>query len=145
MNPTSSTTGAQAPLGRTELEALGAELRRSIEDVGKHGWSVMPSQREQVDGDWKRVVAALRQCQVRLAKHPKVPSFTISRDENEVTVKVSDGSPRGAYLILSRHHPARRDAPEDRIWLTQVGQPEKDFPEVADGMTELIARIAAKL
>jgi len=146
MNTPSSAPGGQTPLSGVELQALGAQLSQSIKTSDKHGWSVMPTQKEQLDAEWKQVVAALRQCQARLARHPKVPFFTISRDETEVSVKVSDGSsPRGAYVILSRSHPTRRDAPPTEVWLTEVGQPEKAFADAADAMAELIGRVASRI
>jgi hypothetical protein len=139
-------TNSATPLDAKGLEALGAELQKGIAHrADPSDLSVMPTQQEQVEGEWKRVVAAMRQCQLRLARHPKVPFFSVSRDEKEISVKINDGTPRGGYIVLTRNHPSGKEPSSSQVWLSDMGQPEKACPSPAEGMSQLLQRIAARL
>lgn len=95
---------------------------------------------------WKELIAHARQMQARYGHHPRFLEFSVSKDEREVIVKITEESRRGyAYFCLSRSHPEGRYPDMQAVWLREVGRDDVSFSEPQRGLEELVSRIAPRL
>ena len=100
-----------------------------------------------LDAEWKKVVDSVRKLQARLQRHPKVQHFVISKDDTEISVKITDANARRnySYFILSRNHPEKKYAGLDVVWLSEFGEDDRNFREPSEALAELVRAIAPKL
>lgn len=96
---------------------------------------------------WRRTLAQAMKLHARLARDPRLCSFDISGDHEEISVKVAAHPPHAdAYFILSRHEPDSRELPPmECVWLRQIGEPDVLFEKPLDGLRELAVRLARLL
>ena len=100
----------------------------------------------QVDAEWIRVLVSIRQLKAKIEKHPKVQHFTISRDEQEVSIKVEDSSKRGySYYVLGRRHPTGKYDDPGVVWMCELGGEELSYKQAKEAMADLVRRIAPRL
>lgn len=99
-----------------------------------------------VDNEWIEVLKSIRELQAKVKDNPKIHHFTISRDQQEVSVKIEDSSKRGhSYYILSRRHPTGKFADLGVIWLCELGGDELSYKQPKDAMADLVRRLAPRL
>lgn len=100
-----------------------------------------------LDAEWKKAVDSVRKLQTRLQRHPKVQHFVISKDDTEISVKITDANARRnySYFILSRNHPEKKYAGLDVVWLSEFGEEDRNFREPSEALAELVRAIAPRL
>jgi pSer/pThr/pTyr-binding forkhead associated (FHA) protein len=105
------------------------------------------NKKARVDALWADMIAKMRALQTRLSKDKRVLSFAISRDTNEVSVKVADPREKRGhrYFLLTRNHPDGKYTGLESVYLREFGREDMTFDEPAKAMEDLIMRIAATL
>lgn len=105
------------------------------------------NKKAKVDALWADMITKMRALQNRLSKDKRVLSFAISRDANEVSVKVADPREKRGhrYFLLTRNHPDGKYTGLEAVYLREFGREDQTFDEPAKAMDELIMRIAATL
>jgi hypothetical protein len=105
------------------------------------------NKKQKVDALWADMITKMRALQNRLSKDKRVLSFAISRDANEVSVKVADTREKRGhrYFLLTRNHPDGKYTGLEVVYLREFGREDQTFDEPAKSMDELIMRIAATL
>lgn len=102
--------------------------------------------KDQFERAWREAVTAARELQGRIRGNPKVMYYVISRDEMEVSVKISDSSKRGyVNLIVSRRHPEKGNLQDGIIWLAVLGEEPVTYREPKEAIEDFVRRIASKL
>lgn len=96
---------------------------------------------------WDQVVSSMRELQQRLQGDARVPLFSISRNQREISAKIVDtGSRRGhAYLILSPEHPEGKYRGQLTVWLREFGEADVSYDDPHEAMRHFVDRIARKL
>jgi pSer/pThr/pTyr-binding forkhead associated (FHA) protein len=105
------------------------------------------NKKQKVDQLWATMITSMRALQNRLSKDKRVLSFAISRDTNEVSVKVADAREKRGhrYFLLTRNHPDGKYTGLESVYLREFGREDQTFDEPAKAMEDLIMRIAATL
>lgn len=105
------------------------------------------NKKARVDALWATMITHMRSLQNRLQTDKRVLSFAISRDSNEVAVKVADPREKRGhrYFLLTRNHPEGKYTGLEVVYLREFGREDATFDEPAKAMEELIMRIAATL
>jgi len=105
------------------------------------------NKKAKVDALWADMITKVKALQARLSKDKRVMSFIISRDSNEVSVKVADPREKRGhrYFMLTRNHPDGQYTGLEAVYLREFGREDQNFDEPAKAMDELIMRIAATL
>ena len=105
------------------------------------------NKKARVDALWAEMITKMRALQARLSKDKRVLSFAISRDTNEVSVKVADAREKRGhrYFLLTRNHPDGKYTGLESVYLREFGREDVNFDEPAKAMEDLIMRIAATL
>jgi pSer/pThr/pTyr-binding forkhead associated (FHA) protein len=105
------------------------------------------NKKQKVDAMWADMITKMRALQNRLSKDKRVLSFAISRDTNEVSVKVADPREKRGhrYFLLTRNHPDGKYTGLESVYLREFGREDQTFDEPAKAMEDLIMRIAATL
>jgi pSer/pThr/pTyr-binding forkhead associated (FHA) protein len=105
------------------------------------------NKKQKVDALWADMITKMRALQNRLSKDKRVLSFAISRDSNEVSVKVADPREKRGhrYFLLTRNHPDGKYTGLEVVYLREFGREDQTFDEPSKAMDELIMRIAATL
>jgi len=105
------------------------------------------NKKAKVDALWATMIQNMRSLQNRLSADKRVLSFAISRDSNEVSVKVADAREKRGhrYFLLTRNHPEGKFTGLEAVYLREFGREDATFDEPAKAMEELIMRIAATL
>lgn len=105
------------------------------------------NRRGKMDEQWARMIVGARSLQTRLQADKRVLSFTISRDQKEVAVKIADAyEKRGhRYFLLSRDHPEGKYPGVENCWLREFGRDDASFDDPAKAMEELMLRVAGTL
>lgn len=96
---------------------------------------------------WDQVVGSMRELQQRLQGDARVPLFSISRNQREISAKIVDaGSRRGhVYLILSPEHPEGKYRGQLTVWLREFGEADVSYDDPHEAMRHFVDRIARKL
>ena len=105
------------------------------------------NRRGKMDAEWAKMITMARSLQTRLSADKRVLSFTISRDQKEVAVKIADSyEKRGhRYFLLSRDHPEGKFPGVESCWLREFGRDDASFDDPAKAMEELMLRVAGSL
>jgi len=105
------------------------------------------NRRGKMDAEWTKMIVGARSLQARLSADKRVLSFTISRDQKEVAVKITDAyEKRGhRYFLLSRDHPEGKYPGVENCWLREFGRDDASFDDPAKAMEELMLRVAGTL
>lgn len=105
------------------------------------------NKKARVDALWATMITNMRSLQNRLQADKRVLSFAISRDSNEVSVKIADAREKRGhrYFLLTRNHPEGKYTGLEVVYLREFGREDATFDEPAKAMEELIMRIAATL
>jgi pSer/pThr/pTyr-binding forkhead associated (FHA) protein len=105
------------------------------------------NKKAKVDALWATMINNMRSLQNRLSTDKRVMSFNISRDSNEVAVKIADAREKRGhrYFLLTRNHPDGKYSGLESVYLREFGREDATFDEPAKAMEELIMRIAATL
>jgi hypothetical protein len=129
--------------------SMGHLLEQQIRGIQSRRQEVEQTQRsvkEQFEHEWREAIRAARELHGRIHGNPKVLYYVITRDEQEVSVKVADGSKRGyANLILSRRHPETGRVQEGYVWFGVFGEDSRSYREPKVALEEFVRRIASKL
>jgi hypothetical protein len=104
-------------------------------------------QNTKIEADWQHVLNSMRELQRKVANHRNLIYFTISRDNNEISIKVVDHGAKRGYSIytLARHHPAGAHPTLNAVWLIEFPARERHYYDAKAAMAELVTRIAGSL
>jgi pSer/pThr/pTyr-binding forkhead associated (FHA) protein len=104
------------------------------------------TRREQFDQAWREAIVAVKELKGRVGNDPRVLFYVISRDEQEVTVKVKDSSSRGfCNLTLSRRHPIKETSAEGIVWFAETGDEPRSYSKTTEALQDFVRAIASKL
>lgn len=105
------------------------------------------NRRGKMDEEWTKMIVNARALQSRLSVDKRVLSFSISRDQKEVAIKIADQyEKRGhRYFLLSRDHPEGKFPGVENCWLREFGRDDASFDDPAKAMEELMLRVAGSL
>jgi hypothetical protein len=100
-----------------------------------------------IEHDWQHVLESMRELQRKVEGHPNLIYFTISRDQQDISVKVIDHSNKRGYSLftLSRRHPGGAHPSLNAVWLVEFPAREWHYYDAKEAMAELVARIAGSL
>ncbi|MGH8453335.1 MAG: FHA domain-containing protein [Nevskiales bacterium] len=98
---------------------------------------------ESLDQEWKKLIEAAQALKKRVAGHPQVKFFDISRQQDEIMIRIQRGGEKtGQHAILiSRQHP-HNPSPHETIWLLESGNPDKRFETCEDIMRNVMSTLA---
>lgn len=104
-------------------------------------------QHSKLDTDWLQVLDSMRQLQRKVQSHANLQYFNISRDNQEVSVKITDHSTNRGFSLytLARRHPHGKHMALDVVWLMEFPGREQYFHDAKEAMAELVSRIAGAL
>lgn len=147
------TPAASAQIGQVQHDKLSDSMAhlleqqiRGIQSRRTEQEQNVRSVKEQFEQSWREAITAARELQGRIRGNSKIIYYVISRDEQEVSVKIADGSRRGyANLILSRRHPETGREQEGVVWYGVFGESSYSFREPKDALEEFVRRIAGKI
>ncbi len=96
--------------------------------------------------EWDRALVEMRALRDRLSGDARVLYFTISRDDREVNIKLQpDRSGRPLMFSMTRGHPDRPLAGEERVWIRDQDLRDQPFSDPERAVGELVNRIAGLL
>jgi len=139
-----------APAMPTEMGDVTSQFERQLQSVRAYREEAQAgtlNKKQKVDALWATMITNMRSLQNRLQKDKRVMSFDISRDTNEVSVKVADPREKRGhrYFLLTRNHPEGKFTGLESVYLREFGREDTTFDEPAKAMEDLIMRIAATL
>jgi pSer/pThr/pTyr-binding forkhead associated (FHA) protein len=151
--PSMSAPAMPAPSFPKGGEAMGditSQFERQLQSVRAYreeAQGATLNKKAKVDAWWSEMITKMRALQNRLSTDKRVLSFAISRDSNEVSVKVADPREKRGhrYFLLTRNHPDGKYTGLEVVYLREFGREDQTFEEPAKAMDELIMRIAATL
>lgn len=128
-------------------ENLLEQQMNGIRSRRQEAKSAEKTRQEHLDAEWKKTIESARKLQVKFASHPKIQHFTISKNEDEISIKLIDSSLRRGYsfYILGRNHSEKKYPGMDVVWLCELGVNETHYREPSEAMAELVRNIAYKL
>ena len=138
------------PKGPDAMGDITSQFERQLQSVRAYREEAQAgtlNKKAKVDALWATMITHMRSLQNRLATDKRVMSFAISRDTNEVAVKVADPREKRGhrYFLLTRNHPDGKYSGLEVVYLREFGREDATFDEPAKAMEELIMRIAATL
>jgi len=139
-----------APAMPTEMGDVTSQFERQLQSVRAYREEAQAgtlNKKQKVDALWTTMITNMRSLQNRLRADKRVLAFDISRDTNEVSVKVSDPREKRGhrYFLLTRNHPEGKFTGLESVYLREFGREDQTFDEPAKAMEDLIMRIAATL
>lgn len=145
-SPSEAKRAVETPKLSDSMVSLLDQQIRGIQSQRNEYQSTTRSAKEQFEMDWRDAIAAARDLHGRLNNNPRVQYFVVTRDEMEVSVKISDNSRRGyCNLILSRRHPEKNTMAEGVVWFAEFGDEPRSYREPKDALEDFVRRIAGKL
>lgn len=138
------------PKAADSMGDITSQFERQLQSVRAYREEAQAStlnKKARVDALWATMITHMRALQGRLQKDKRVMSFDISRDTNEVAVKISDPREKRGhrYFLLTRNHPEGKYTGLESVYLREFGREDATFDEPAKAMEELIMRVAATL
>jgi pSer/pThr/pTyr-binding forkhead associated (FHA) protein len=139
-----------APAMPTEMGDVTSQFERQLQSVRAYREEAQAgtlNKKQKVDALWATMITNMRSLQNRLRADKRVLAFDISRDTNEVSVKVADPREKRGhrYFLLTRNHPEGKFTGLESVYLREFGREDTTFDEPAKAMEDLIMRIAATL
>lgn len=136
---------APPPLAATVGKLLDQQLQ-GIRSQRQDHQETTRTRREQFDQGWRAAVTAARELKGRVGNDPRVLFYVISRDEQEVTVKLKENSSRGfCNLTISKRHPIKETMAEGLVWFAETGDDPKSYSDPREMLEDFVRAIAAKL
>lgn len=130
-------------------ESIASLLEQQIQGIQSHRNKQEQNQRtrkEEFEQQWRDAVTAARDLQAKLRGDARVLYYVISRDGQEISVKISDNSKRGyTNFTLSHRHPETLRHDESSVWFSEFGDEPKAYREPKDALEDFVRRIASKL
>lgn len=148
--PAPSMPAPSMPAAAEGVGDITSQFERQLQSVRAYREEAQAgtlNKKAKVDALWAEMITKMRALQARLSKDKRVLSFAISRDSNEVSVKVADPREKRGhrYFLLTRNHPDGKYTGLEAVYLREFGREDQTFDEPAKAMDELIMRIAATL
>lgn len=130
-------------------DSVAGLLERQIQGIQNQRSEVentMRTAKESFEQQWRDAITGARALQAKLQGNRKVMYYVVSRDEQEVSVKISDTSKRGfCNLVLSKRHPEKGNVQEGIVWFGEFGDEPRAYKEPKDALEDFVRRIASKL
>lgn len=130
-------------------DSVAGLLERQIQGIQSQRSEVentMRTAKESFEQQWRDAITGARALQIKLQGNRKVLYYVVSRDEQEVSAKISDTSKRGfCNLVLSKRHPGQGTVQEGVVWFGEFGDEPKAYREPKDALEDFVRRIASKL
>lgn len=125
------------------FEQMVSGIRRNREQHERK----QQEQHSRLDADWRQVLESMRELQRKVQGHRNLVYFTISRDGQEISIKIVDYGVRSGFSIytLARHHPEHKHQGLDAVWLLEFPDRETFYRDAKEAMAELVARVAGAL
>jgi hypothetical protein len=148
--PAPSYPAPSMPAASDSMGDITSQFERQLQSVRAYreeAQGATLNKKAKVDALWTTMITNMRALQNRLSKDKRVLSFAISRDSNEVSVKVADPREKRGhrYFLLTRNHPDGKYSGLEVVYMREFGREDQTFDEPAKAMEELIMRIAATL
>lgn len=148
--PAPSMPAPAMPKAAESMGDITSQFERQLQSVRAYreeAQGATLNKKAKVDQWWAEMITKMRALQNRLSTDKRVLSFAISRDSNEVSVKVADPREKRGhrYFLLTRNHPDGKFTGLEVVYLREFGREDQNFEEPAKAMDELIMRIAATL
>lgn len=148
--PAPSMPAPALPRAAESMGDITSQFERQLQSVRAYreeAQGATLNKKAKVDQMWAEMIVKMRALQNRLSTDKRVLSFAISRDSNEVSVKVADAREKRGhrYFLLTRNHPDGKYTGLEVVYLREFGREDQSFDEPAKAMDELIMRIAATL
>lgn len=142
-----STHKPSRPYGDDQVTSQFDRHLQSVRAYREESQAATLNRRGKMDEEWTKMITGARALQSRLSVDRRVLSFTISRDQKEVAVKIADSyEKRGhRYFLLSRDHPEGKFPGAENCWLREFGRDDASFDDPAKAMEELMLRVAGTL
>mgnify|MGYP001577293411 CR=1 FL=1 len=130
-------------------DSVAGLLERQIQGIQNQRSEVentMRTAKESFEQQWRDAITGARALQAKLQGNRKVLYYVVSRDEQEVSAKISDTSKRGfCNLVLSKRHPEKGNVQEGIVWFGEFGDEPRAYKEPKDALEDFVRRIASKL
>jgi len=137
---------ASATPGNDSIEAMLAQRIQGIRQHRQQNQDDQQAVQSRFAEEWGQLVQSARRLQQQLTGDPRILAFAVSRDEQEILVKVRDSSPRGfSSFILARNHPQGKYSEMHAAWLLQLGEQDAFFKSPKAAMEEFVHRFAPRL
>jgi hypothetical protein len=138
-------SAAEAMLANSATQMLDAQIK-GIQQRRVSAEDTVRIKRETFEKEWRDAMNSTRDLQGKLKQNPRVLYFVISRDGDEASVKVADGSRRGwANLTLSRKHPVNNKVQDDVVWYAEYGEDPRAYHSPKEALDDFVRNIASKL
>ncbi|MGH8453334.1 MAG: FHA domain-containing protein [Nevskiales bacterium] len=101
------------------------------------------NRKESVNQEWKKLIEAARKLKARLAGHPQMKFFDISRQQDEIMIRIQRVGEKGGQhaILLARQHPTV-PSPLETIWLIETGVPDRHFNSCERIMRSVLSTLA---
>lgn len=104
------------------------------------------TRRESFEQAWREAIVGARELKNRVGNDPRVLFYVISRDEQEVTVKLKENSERGfCNVTISRRHPIKETMAEGILWFAETGSEPRSYSNPKEMLEDFVRAIAVKL
>jgi pSer/pThr/pTyr-binding forkhead associated (FHA) protein len=135
------------PTGDGNVTSQFERHLQSVRAYREESQAATLNKRGKMDAEWARMINGARALQQRLSVDKRVLSFTISRDQKELAVKIADPyEKRGhRYFLLCRDHPEGKFPGVENCWLREFGRDDASFDDPTKAMEELMLRVAGTL
>jgi pSer/pThr/pTyr-binding forkhead associated (FHA) protein len=99
--------------------------------------------KDKVDAEWKKLIEAAQVLKKRVAGHPRVKFFDISRNHGDIMIRLQrdDSKTQQHSILISRTHP-HNPSPLETIWLIETGRLDKHCDNCEDIMRDLMITLA---
>ena len=144
-----------APKAKPKVEAvplvanIGSLLDQQLQGIRSQRQDYQETtrtRREQFDQTWRDAVVAARELKSRVGNDSRVLFYVISRDEQDVTVKLKENSSRGfCNVTISRRHPIKETMAEGIVWFSETGDEPRSYSDPKIMIEDFVRAIAAKL
>lgn len=139
----------EPPQPVTLSDAITHLLDQQIKGIQTHRTELQSnvrSRKDEFEQQWQDALSAVRDLQGKLKGHAKLLYFVISRDNEEISVKLADSSRRGyTNFVFGRRHPESGRSSEGTVWFGEFGENPKAYREPKEALEDFVRRIAAKL
>ena len=100
-----------------------------------------------MDAEWLQLVESVRRFQQKLSGDARIQAFSVSRDQQEVLLKITDRCATQGYcsVILARRHPEGKYTELDGAWLLELSKQDAFYPSPKSAMEEFVHRLAPRL
>jgi predicted component of type VI protein secretion system len=145
-----STPASPNPYRPEDANSVTSQFERHLQSVRSHreeSQATTLTRGAKLEQEWAKLVVQMKALQARLTTDKRVQSFSISRDQKEIALKITDPHEKRGYryFLLSRDHPEGKFPGVHAVWLREFGRDDASFEEPQKAAEELLLRVAGTL